>query len=66
MHHIETYVMHFPASHQETIELGGSDLGVFLGGYLPPPIPPLRANFVFLFFFELFFPLYSLLTFSFL
>jgi hypothetical protein len=32
-------------SQQETIELGGSELGGFLGGSLPPPFPPLRASF---------------------
>jgi hypothetical protein len=26
----------------ETIELGSSELGGFLGGSLPPPFPPLR------------------------
>ena len=26
----------------ETIELGGSELGSFLGGSLPPQFPPLR------------------------
>jgi hypothetical protein len=31
--------------HHETIELGGSELGVFLGGSLPPQFPPFRAIF---------------------
>ncbi len=40
----------------ETIELGGSELVGFLGNSLPPPFPPLRANFFFEFFFEFFYP----------
>jgi hypothetical protein len=33
---------------RETIELGGSEVGGFLGGSLLPPFPPLRANFLLL------------------
>ncbi len=54
-------------SRQETIELGGSELGGFLGGSFPPPFPPLRTQFFFWVFFWCFFTLvFSPIFFSFL